>query len=89
MLWDSFAFTGRGIYAPKPVFETGSWVVVAVFILSIIGVFAYRRYAKFALYNHGRDLPRGWPRLRFCLSLPFWLICYGQSIGQNTQSLRV
>ena len=46
MLWDSFAFTGRGIYAPKPVFETGSWVVVAVFILSIIGVFAYRRYAK-------------------------------------------
>ncbi|MFZ8880466.1 MAG: ABC transporter permease subunit, partial [Paracoccaceae bacterium] len=63
MLWDSFAFTGRGIYAPKPVFEAGSWVVVAVFILSIIGVFAYRRYAKFALYTQGRDLPRGWPSL--------------------------
>jgi len=63
MLWDSFAFTGRGIYAPKPVFEAGSWVVVAVFILSIIGVFAYRRYAKFALYTQGLDLPRGWPSL--------------------------
>ncbi len=67
MLWDSFAFTGRGIYAPKPIFQTGSWVVVAVIVLSIIGVLAYRRYAKFALYSRGLDLPRGWPSLAILL----------------------
>ena len=89
MLWDSFAFTGRGIYAPKPVFETGSWVVVAVFILSIIGVFAYRRYAKFALYTNGRDLPRGWPSLAI-LFVPAILAYFvmGNPIGLEYPELK-
>lgn len=89
MLWDSFAFTGRGIYAPKPVFEAGSWVVVAVFILSIIGVFAYRRYAKFALYTQGRDMPRGWPSLLILL-LPAILAYFvmGSPIGLDYPELK-
>ena len=89
MLWDSFAFTGRGIYAPKPVFETGSWVVVAVFILSIIGVFAYRRYANFALYTRGRDLPRGWPSLAI-LFVPAILAYFvmGSPIGLEYPELK-
>jgi general L-amino acid transport system permease protein len=89
MFWDSFAFTGRGIYAPKPVFETGSWVVVAVFILSIIGVFVYRRYAKFALYAHGRDLPRGWPSLAI-LFVPAILAYFvmGSPIGLEYPELK-
>lgn len=89
MLWDSFAFTGRGIYAPKPVFEAGSWVVVAVFILSIFGVFAYRRYAKFALYTQGRDLPRGWPSLLILL-LPAILAYFvmGSPIGLDYPELK-
>ena len=89
MLWDSFAFTGRGIYAPKPVFETGSWVVVVVFILSIIGMFAYRRYTKFALYTHGRDLPRGWPSLAI-LFVPAILVYFvvGSPIGLEYPELK-
>ena len=61
MVWESFAFTGRGFYAPKPVFGDGSWLVVATFLLSIVGIFAYRRYAKNMLFSQGKLLPTLWP----------------------------
>jgi len=63
MLFDSFAFTNRGVYAPGPVMGPGGALVLAVFIASVIGVFAYRRYATKLLYDTGRDLPRNWPSL--------------------------
>ncbi|MBZ8118436.1 ABC transporter permease subunit [Roseovarius sp. LXJ103] len=58
-----FAFTNRGIYVPLPVWGPGSGIVVGVFFASIIGVFAYRRYAKKLLFDTGRLLPMGWPSL--------------------------
>ncbi|TMM49434.1 amino acid ABC transporter permease [Sulfitobacter sabulilitoris] len=61
MLLDAFAFTNRGVYTPAPVWGPGSMVVVAVFLASIVGVFAYRRYAIKQLFDHGRVLPTGWP----------------------------
>jgi len=63
MLFDSVAVTNRGIYIPRPIWESGSSIVVIVFLLSIIGVFAYRRYARTQLYDHGRLLPVFWPSL--------------------------
>jgi general L-amino acid transport system permease protein len=38
MLFDAFAFTGRGIYMPKPVLYDGGWIVIVAFILSLIAV---------------------------------------------------
>jgi general L-amino acid transport system permease protein len=61
MIWGSLAFTGRGFYVPKPIFGLGSGLVVAVFIASIFAIFAYRRYAKKALFEQGRLLPTFWP----------------------------
>ncbi|MEM1430284.1 MAG: ABC transporter permease subunit [Pseudomonadota bacterium] len=61
MLFGAMAFTNRGVYAPGPVMGPGGGLVLAVFIASLIGVFAYRRYATKLLYDTGRDLPRGWP----------------------------
>lgn len=61
MLMGSVAFTNRGVYIPAPVWGPGSMVVVATFILSIIGIFAYRSYATKLLYDTGRLLPRLWP----------------------------
>jgi len=63
MLLGAFAFTNRGVYIPKPVWEAGSMFVVMVFIASLIGVFAYRRYATRLLYQTGKLLPMGWPSL--------------------------
>ena len=63
MLFDAFAFTGRGIYMPKPVMYEGGWIVVAAFILSLIAIFVYRRYARKSLFDHGVVLPVLWPSL--------------------------
>ena len=60
MLWDAFAFTGRGFYIPKPVFYDGSFFVVVTFILSIVGIFAFRYYARQKLYLEGKLLETRW-----------------------------
>ena len=60
MLWDAFAFTGRGFYIPKPVFNDGSLIVIITFILSSIGVFAFRYYARQKLYSEGKLLETRW-----------------------------
>ena len=60
MLWDAFAFTGRGFYIPKPVFNDGSFIVIAAFFLSIIGIFAFRYYARQKLYSEGKLLETRW-----------------------------
>jgi general L-amino acid transport system permease protein len=62
MLFDAFAFTNRGVYSPAPVIDGASgWIVIGVFIASIIGIFAYRRYATKKLYDTGQLLPMLWP----------------------------
>lgn len=62
MLFDSFAFTNRGVYSPAPVIDGAmGWIVVAVFIASIVGIFAYRKFATKKLYDTGQLLPTLWP----------------------------
>ncbi len=63
MLFDAFAFTNRGVYIPAPVWGPGSMMVVATFLLSIVAVFFYRRYAVKLLFETGKLLPTGWPTL--------------------------
>ena len=60
MLWDAFAFTGRGFYIPKPLFYDGSFLVIVTFILSIGGIFAFRYYARQKLYSEGKLLETRW-----------------------------
>lgn len=67
MLFGMFAFTGRGFYAPLPVFGPGSAVVIGVFVASIGGIFAYRRYVKQKLFAEGRLLPMLWPSVALLL----------------------
>lgn len=82
MLLGMFAFTNRGVYVPAPIWGAGSGIVVAVFIASIVGIFAYRRYATKLLYDTGKLLPVGWPSLAL-LIVPTVLVFFilGQPIG--------
>ncbi|WVX50299.1 hypothetical protein ROLI_033960 [Roseobacter fucihabitans] len=82
MLLGSIAFTNRGVYLPAPIWGPGSMVVVATFFASIIGVFAYRRYATNLLYATGKLLPTGWPSLAI-LFVPSLLVfvVMGRPIG--------
>ncbi|MDB4112279.1 ABC transporter permease subunit [Yoonia sp.] len=61
MLFDAFAFTNRGVYIPAPIWGAGSLVVVLTFVASIVGIFAFRRYATKLLFDTGRLLPTFWP----------------------------
>ena len=89
MVLGAFAFTNRGIYIPAPVWGPGSLVVVATFIASIIGVFAYRRYATNLLYETGRLLPMGWPSLAI-LFVPTVVMFFimGSPIGLDIPELK-
>jgi general L-amino acid transport system permease protein len=89
MLFGAFAFTNRGVYIPAPIWEAGSMAVVAVFLASIAGAIAYRRYATRLLYETGRLLPMGWPSLAI-LIVPTILAFFalGQPISLEYPELR-
>ncbi|OSP55161.1 amino acid ABC transporter permease [Pseudoruegeria sp. SK021] len=57
MVLDSIALTNRGIYVPRPLWLEGSAIVVGVFLLSLIAIYALRRYAIHLLFTQGRTLP--------------------------------
>lgn len=54
---DSFYLTNRGLYAPNPVFEAGSGVVVGAFVLAIVGSFIMARWAKARQMKTGQIFP--------------------------------
>ncbi len=89
MLFDAFAFTGRGIYMPKPVLYDGGWIVVAAFILSLIAIFVYSRYARKTLFDHGVVLPVLWPSLAilFVPTLAMFFLL-GSPIGLEYPALK-
>ncbi len=89
MFLDSVALTNRGVYIPAPVWGPGSMVVVAAFILSIIGIFAYRRYATKQLYEKGNLLPRFWPSVAIFF-IPSLLVYFvmGSPIGLDYPALK-
>ena len=89
MLFDAFAFTGRGIYMPKPVLYDGGWMVIVAFILSLIAVLFYRRYARKTLFDHGLILPVLWPSLAilFVPTLAMFFLL-GSPIGLEYPALK-
>ncbi|WP_224823910.1 amino acid ABC transporter permease [Cognatishimia sp. MH4019] len=89
MVGDAVAFTNRGVYVPKPVFEAGGWIVVAVFLASIAGIFLWRRYARKVLFDTGRIVPVFLPSLAifFVPALLAYFIL-GRPIGLEYPELR-
>ncbi len=57
------AFTNRGFYIPKPVFHSGSWLVVLVFFLSLVGIVVFGRWARKRFEDTGQLLPTFWIKL--------------------------
>ena len=89
MLFDAFAFTGRGIYMPKPVLYDGGWIVIVAFILSLIAILFYRRYARKTLFDQGLILPVLWPSLAilFVPTLAMFFLL-GNPIGLEYPALK-
>ncbi|MGR3839165.1 MAG: amino acid ABC transporter permease [Cognatishimia sp.] len=89
-MWlDMVAFTNRGVYIPAFENGSGSLVFWLTILASIIGVFAYRRYARNLLYSTGQMLPTGWPSLAILIAPG--LIMYfvmGQPVGLERPELK-
>lgn len=81
-LGDAVAFTNRGFYIPAPVFNSGSTAVVVVFLLSIVGIFVFGRWARKRQDSTGEILPTGWIKLGIFF-VPSILVFFvtGQPIG--------
>ena len=89
MLFDAVAFTNRGVYIPMPVMSPAGWIVVGIFLASIVAVFLWRRHARQQLYRHGKVVPVLWPSLAM-LVLPALLAFFvlGRPIGMEYPELR-
>jgi general L-amino acid transport system permease protein len=89
MWFDMVAFTNRGVYIPRLILDDLGWVVFAAFGLSIIGVFAFRRYARNLLFNTGRLIPTFLPSIAI-LILPTVLVYFALSspIGLENPALK-
>lgn len=60
ILFDSVAITNRGVYIPTPVWGDGSAILVIVFLASLAGIWAFRRYARKRQEATGDILPVFW-----------------------------
>jgi general L-amino acid transport system permease protein len=89
MWFDMIAFTNRGVYIPRTVMGDTGWVVVLSFLLSIVGVYAFRRYARNLLFETGRMIPTLLPSISI-LFVPavavFFLL--GNPIGLEYPALK-
>ncbi len=63
LLGESVAVTNRGLYIPWPVWGPGWHVVVAAFILSLMAIMLFGRYAKRRQEETGQILPTFWIKL--------------------------
>ncbi|RME97610.1 MAG: ABC transporter permease subunit, partial [Alphaproteobacteria bacterium] len=69
-LGDSIFFTNRGVFAPKPIPEAGFNLVVAAFVLAVVGSFIFRRWARARQDATGQILPVFWISLAAIIGLP-------------------
>jgi general L-amino acid transport system permease protein len=74
---------------PKPVLYDGGWMVIVAFILSLIAVLFYRRYARKTLFDHGLIVPVLWPSLAilFVPTLAMFFLL-GSPIGLEYPALK-
>ncbi|MDB4201186.1 ABC transporter permease subunit [Planktomarina temperata] len=89
MWFDMIAITNRGVYVPRMIMGDLSWLVVATFVLSIAGVFAFRRYARNLLFNTGRLIPTLLPSIGIFI-IPTVLVYFilGSPIGLESPELK-
>lgn len=67
ILFESTAVTNRGTYFPNPVWGDGSIYLIIVFLISLIAIFFFRRYARSLQEDTGQNLPKFWISLSLLL----------------------
>lgn len=88
-LWESVAATNRGFYIPRPIWEDGSWIVVASFVIAVIGAVWFGRVAAKRQQQTGEILPVFWIKLAIITLLPLLVfLVSGMPIGLDYPALK-
>ena len=89
LFFDSVAITNRGTYFPAPVWGEGSAWLVAMFLISILIVIFFRRYAKKIKKNTGKNLPTFWISV-LIISIPLVILYFllGKPVTLNYPYLK-
>jgi len=72
--FDSIFINQRGLFVPKPIFESGGWMIAAGFVAALVGGWLIHRYAKKRLEEEGKEFPVFLSTLALFLLLP--LVAY-------------
>lgn len=88
-LWDSVAVTNRGTYVPTPTWGDGSALVIITFLLSLLGIWAFGRWALRRFEATGELLPTFWIKLAifFVPTLVVFFVL-GRPIGLSMPELK-
>jgi general L-amino acid transport system permease protein len=62
-LWDTVAVTNRGTYIPMPVWGAGSVFVIVTFLLSLLALWSFGKWAQRRFEATGQILPTAWIKL--------------------------
>ena len=66
-----FFLSNRGFMMPRPIFGEGAWMVLAGFVLAVIGVWLLARWAKQRLFATGQPFPVFWTSIALLIGLPW------------------
>ncbi len=88
ILGDTVAITNRGVFIPAPAWGNGSAILLIVLALSLVAIWAWRRYAHKVQEDTGRILPIGWGTLGL-LILPVTVafLAVSMTSGRVTQPI--
>ena len=81
--------TNRGLYVPKPIAETGIWLVWLGFVAALFFSVGFARYARARQHQSGVQLPVFRVNLAICILLPLLaFFAAGQPISLNFPALK-
>lgn len=60
----------RALYTPKPVFESGAWLILAGLVVGIVAAWAIARWAKARQMATGQQFPVFWTAIGLVFGLP-------------------
>ncbi len=75
-LFGTFFLNSRGLFLPKPIYTSGMWMVVAAFLIGLVGSIVYRRWARKRQEQTGQQAPVGLVTLGLVVALPIaiWIV---------------
>ncbi len=85
----SVFLNNRGLFMPRPIYETGASAIAIAFLIGIVGSFIVRRWAHKRQMETGQQFPVFWTSVGLILGLPILtFFAMGMPIGLDFPELK-